>query len=344
MNIQQLLAQKKEVQVKQLLQFSKPTSQKGSSTGGYIALNPRHVVSAPEGRVIISLDYKNQEVYVASVESGDRSMLQCFLVEVPDTITNPETGLEFPNPDKDMHTLTAATCCYPDLFKGKDKWEWDSIARNPDLIKGKGNARDRGKLTTFGIIYGQTAKKMAELNYLPADVCDQWIKNHRKQYTTFHSWFTYNQKLAEARGWARNADGRIRWCNESNANDSSVGSSTGRIGVNFKIQGICSSMVKLALINLYRVLHKTDAKLIGLIHDEILIECPGKWEIDEVRTKMKDGCITPAFIISEEAKEYAKMAAKVMIEAEEYYFNLIRPELSNLQGLVDYNIAPFWKH
>lgn len=338
MNLQQLLDKKKDVQVKQLLKFSKTES----SFTNTINLNPRHVVTAPAGRVILSLDYKNQEVYVASVESGDKSMLQCFSTSVPDTILH--EGIEYSNPDKDMHTLTAATCCYPELFKGKEKWEWDSIARNPDLIKGKGNARDRGKLTSFGIIYGQTAKKMAELNYLPVDVCEQWIKNHRKQYAAFHSWFSYNQKLAEARGWARNADGRIRWCNESNANDSSIGSSTGRIGVNFKIQGVCSSMIKLALINLYKALKGTEARLIGLVHDEIIIESPGTWELDPIKTKMHNGCISPAFIVSKEAKEYAQLAAKVMIEAEEYYFKLIRPELTDLKGLVDYNIAPFWKH
>ena len=43
---------------------------------------------------------------------------------------------------------------------------------------------------------------------------------------------------------------------------------------NHPVQGLCADILKLALIDLETVLIKFDAKLIAVVHDEILLECP----------------------------------------------------------------------
>lgn len=99
-----------------------------------LLLTPRHGIVAPKGYSIVSLDFKNQEIYIATWLSQDPKFLTVF--SEPETIT--VDGIEYKNPDADLHTLTAAYCCFPQLFSGQPKHLWREIADNPDLIKQKG--------------------------------------------------------------------------------------------------------------------------------------------------------------------------------------------------------------
>lgn len=80
----------------------------------------------------------------------------------------------------------------------------------------------------------QTAKAMAELNYLEESVCQMWIDSHKKTYPVFHTWVEEQAHLATCRGWSANSQGRIRWVNEDNAK--AQGASPARSAVNHQIQ------------------------------------------------------------------------------------------------------------
>ncbi len=103
----------------------------------------RHCIVAPPGKLILSVDYKNQEVYIAAVQSNDELMLNCFLDSVPETLEY--EGKHYPNPLKDFHTMTAKNCIAPTEFPEDEPWRWVDIAtHHPD------NIRKKGKITNFG--------------------------------------------------------------------------------------------------------------------------------------------------------------------------------------------------
>jgi DNA polymerase-1 len=56
--------------------------------------------------------------------------------------------------------------------------------------------------------------------------------------------------------------------------------------LNNPIQGLSADIIKLALTLLFKSLQGTNAKLICVVHDEILIECPVA-EVDSVKVLLE---------------------------------------------------------
>jgi hypothetical protein len=103
----------------------------------------RSCIVAPAGKLMLSVDYSNQEVYIAAVSSGDQLMLNCFLDSVPDKIEH--EGTLYPNPLKDFHTMTGKNCIAPQEFDDNAPHTWVDIATNHPT-----NIRKKGKVTNFG--------------------------------------------------------------------------------------------------------------------------------------------------------------------------------------------------
>jgi hypothetical protein len=315
-----------------------------------IGMTPRHgFVSRwqdpthPE--VFIDLDFRNQELYIAGVLSQDKTFLRALLEE-PEYKTIEIDGKEvtYPNPAADLHTLTTKDCCFPEFFIGVPEHKIVATAKDEALIKQKGAPRDYGKVTNFGIAYFQTAKAMADLNYLPEEECAQWIERHEATYVQFHSWAKQEKELAAARGWVANDwSGRIRWVQEENSK--AAGASPGRSGVNFKIQSLGADIGKLALVKLLKESLRTPIKIQrfrirAFIHDEVLITAPGRCWLDEAATEKasaKAGAWTPKWAYDDQARETAERCKQLMEEAESEV-------LGGYPGMASYSIGPYWVH
>lgn len=250
----------------------------------------------------------------------------------------------YKNPNADLHTLAAAHCCFPDLFRGKPLEEWDLIARDPDSIKLLGDPRVYGKKVNFGIVYLQTPQTMAEQNYLPTEVCDEWRKNHELQFPDAHRYIDEQEEWANARGWARNAMGRLRWVREDNAKQQ--GASPGRSGVNHLIQSLGAELAKLAMIRLEKLFRGTPARLIGLIHDEVLIEIPGKSRLQLVKREGTDDVYEPQYVPDEEAAAWAESARLELERAQTGLFDSIVSDQykGRFKGKAEADISLFWSH
>lgn len=304
-----------------------------------MSINARMVVCAPKDRVLVSIDYKNQEVYVAAVESGDPLMLNIFSKDVPDYIPD-QDGQPCKNPRKDFHTLTIASS-ETEYFAPHPEYKWDQIARKKDLNKYiKGSMRDAGKKINFGCLYLMTAKTMSDTNCLNIEKCKQWIADFKSTYNVFNEWALKICKQAKLRGWIENSDGRVRYINDSNSKgDEDAGE---RMAVNAKIQGLSASISKLGQLEVVKAFEGTPARVLNLTHDEIVIEVPGKWELDE-EASFEGEEFYPVFKVDDEAKHWAKIAEDCLSRAEEHYFRKINPNL-DLQGLCESAYAPYWAH
>lgn len=78
---------------------------------------------------------------------------------------------------------------------------------------------------------------------------------------------------------------------------------------------------------------------------ELLIEVPGKWEVDALTSFTDSGEFVPKFTVNDEAKEWAAIASTCLEESEEYYFRKIyRGEDFCFKGLTETAFSPYWAH
>jgi hypothetical protein len=154
-----------------------------------MSITPRHCFTAPKGKVFISLDFKNQEMYAAGVLSQDDLILNALLNE-PETKKTIVDGkeIEYKNYLADLHTITCIKCCFPHLFENQPEYKFVDIAKDSSLIPQKGDPRLYSKVCNFGIIYGQTHVSMAKLNHVTEDLAKGWISQHKETFHKFHDW------------------------------------------------------------------------------------------------------------------------------------------------------------
>lgn len=296
-----------------------------------INANPRTTILAPEGRLLISIDFSSQELYLAAVLSEDQTMLKAFSDIPPLKVI--ENGVEvlYPDPDTDLHTQACVNCTHPWLFVNQPKHKWKEIAEDKTL--GKGVApRKVAKILSFGILYMQSAATMAEQNYIKKSTAEEWIKKHEKTYWRFHQWKNQIVKTTEARGFTVNKDSRVRYCQEANSKGSD--NAAGRLAVNMQIQGMGATMSKLAAIKVSKAFEGTDCRLLACVHDELLVEVPGTYKIDEKdHTKLE---------FSEEAYYWANKCQGILEKAESYLFKKYLGK--DLPGKASAAIGLWWAH
>lgn len=307
------------------------------------SINARMAISAAPGYVLASIDYRNQELYVAAMESDDEVMQLPFSTNTPDFIKG-DDGKEYPNPSKDLHTLTTVAC-EPTYFDKSKPWTWDAIARDNNINPYvKGSMRGAiGKTTNFGCAYMQSPKSLSDLHYIPLKKAEQYIKGFKLTYPKFTKWAEKKAMLGEARGWIQNSDNRFKFCNESNSKGSD--NASGRMAVNTSIQGLSASISKRGHLYTVKAYINTPCRVLGLIHDELLIEVPGEWELVEDECFKKLGEFHPKFKISDEAKHWASIAADCLEKSEEEVFRKIyKGKDFCFKGLTETQIAPYWSH
>lgn len=308
-----------------------------------MSITPRHCFTASKGKVFISLDFKNQEMYAAGVLSQDDLILNALLNE-PETKKTIVDGkeIEYKNYLADLHTITCIKCCFPHLFENQPEYKFVDIAKDGSLIPQKGDPRLYSKVCNFGIIYGQTHVSMAKLNHVTEDLAKGWISQHKETFHKFHDWAEEQMHLAKIRGWSINAySGRMRAVNEDNAK--SAGASPARSGLNHQIQGLCADIGKESLVRVDKVAENIEGMDIrGFVHDELCITAYGNCELDEEKTEAQTtknkGIWTPHYKYDEQARENALIVWEEMKAAQSKVLG------GNYPGLVDFNIAPYWMH
>lgn len=169
-------------------------------------------------------------------------MLKTFLPDCPEAPDRLEVPADYDgefkddedlgkNPDKDLHTLTAQGM-YPKYFDNKPKYEWRCIANNS--LKFGQSIRKWAKFVTFGTIYMQAAKTMADLHKIKEKEADTMIKGFNRKYQVFYQWQQTQAALGAARGWIKDALGRQRFVLETNSKGKD--NSADRLAVNMLIQ------------------------------------------------------------------------------------------------------------
>jgi DNA polymerase I len=252
----------------------------GAATGRFTCRDPnvqniprdkkfRALFCAPAGRKLVVADFSQLELRVAALLSEDPVMLQIY-----------QTG-------EDLHRKTAAAVL------GIDQ---------TDVTK---EQRQMAKAVNFGFLFGQKARgfvRYAKTTY-GVEMTENEASNAKsvflKTYERLAVW--QQQTIMESRLYnrVRTKTGRVR-----DFSREKVGNQDGE-ALNTPVQGSAAEILTASLIRLDKSLEGKDAKIVNIIHDEIVVETQS--EISEEVKFILENCMVEGFLdIFPSAKPYIK--------------------------------------
>ena len=212
----------------------------------------RNFIAAPEGKILLSLDFSQIELRVGAFYCKDEKMLETY-----------QTG-------GDIHALTTAVIYKIPLAEAEDK--------HHPLYKER---RTIAKNCNFGTFFGlfpkglqKTLKFKAGLEVDLAD-CEIIIRNLKLGYPRLSRWQEEIKKRASFRIYTETWLGRRRNIPDIRSSNWNKKSFAERVAMNTPIQGTAADILKLALGRIVRGLPERPWLCPLLqIHDELLFELP----------------------------------------------------------------------
>jgi DNA polymerase-1 len=190
---------------------------------------------APKGRKLITADYAGIELRIIAEFSSDETMIKAF------------------NGTNDVHSETAAL-----------------IFGLPVEECGKGTKyRDIGKTLNYSLLYGQGDDKLAIKLGVSLEEAAKIRAAYSERFANIMSWLEKAGEEAVKEGYCATPLGRKRWFTKNTSLYEMKAS-----GRNTPIQGTSADMIKIAqiILNKKLLIADTDAFMVDVIHDELLVE------------------------------------------------------------------------
>lgn len=233
----------------------------GAPTGRFACTNPNiqqvpHAVEYrrcfsghPDGRRLIIADYSQIELRILAEFSADRGFMEAF------------------NTGADLHRVTA------------------SQVFNTELDQVTKEQRDFAKRLNFGVVYGIGAQRFALMTGLSVSEAENVLRRYFSTYRELDTYLRDAANRAVSDRQARTGSGRlVRF--RYDENDRQQVSMTQRNGKNTPIQGTSADILKRALRLLKDELSNTNAQIVNIIHDEIVVEADAD-EAQEIAAKVE---------------------------------------------------------
>jgi len=241
----------------------------------------RKAFISPEGYIMVFIDYSQIEVRMTAHYSQDPVLLRAYTVP----------------PFRDVHTNTMCEVFGIDYDEAVEILHDDNHPRHNELSQ----LRKVAKITNFLVIYGGGAENLRSAISTPKkqytkDQCKKFIKQYFARLRVLQRWIGRTKREVREDHQLQNFFGRYRRLEilGENLPDSKswMKDRAERQAVNFKIQGTCADLFKIAMVRVADLLRERNAKsrLIMTIHDEIVLYMH-KDEIhllDEIKAVMED--------------------------------------------------------
>ena len=247
----------------------------GAPTGRFACTNPniqqvphafeyrRCFMGHPETRSLVIADYSQIELRILAEFSGDEAFINAF-----------RSGA-------DLHKVTAAQ-----VFGVST----DQVTKEQ---------RDFAKRLNFGVVYGIGAQRFSMMTGLGVSDAEDVLRRYFATYKKLDAYLRESANRAVSDKEARTGSGRLVKFNYDPSDRQQI-SMTQRNGKNAPIQGTSADILKRALRLLNDELRATSAKIVNIIHDEIVVE------VDEG-----------------EAEQVAKIVERAMCAAGEEYLQTV---------------------
>ena len=197
-------------------------------------------VPGDPGWRFLSADYSQIDLRVMAHLSEDPLLLEAF------------------RNNEDIHTFTA------------------SLIFSLSLDEITTEMRRRAKTVNFGIIYGMGAFGLSRDLNISFQEADVFIKSYFEKYAGVAEYISRTIKEVKERGYVTTLFHRRRYIPELSSDQENIRRFGERTAVNTPIQGTSSDIIKLAMIEVFKKLHREgfDARLLLQVHDDLLFECP----------------------------------------------------------------------
>jgi DNA polymerase-1 len=149
--------------------------------------------------------------------------------------------------------------------------------------------RRNAKAVNFGIVYGQTGFGLAAQLGIPRFEAEQYIKLFFERYSGVKRFIETTIADCRKTGMSKTLFGRERPIPDIESKNPNARNFAERTAVNTPLQGTAADLIKLAMIELDRIL-KADhwkARLLLQVHDELVLEAPPE-EVDALRKLVKE--------------------------------------------------------
>ncbi|MDO8444445.1 MAG: DNA polymerase [bacterium] len=220
---------------------------------------------AEKGMKLISADYSQIELRVVACLAQDETMIRSF-----------KNG-------EDIHAQTAA-----EIFGIK----MNEVT--PDQ-------RRKAKAVNFGIVYGQTPYGLSQALSIPIDEAALYIKNYFSIHTGIAKYVNSMIDLGHEQGYVETLFGTRRHLPNLKSHIRFMVEADERIAINTPVQGTAAEILKLAMVELDKVLStqytvRSDRKpqLLLTVHDELVVEAPVKQakEVAELVQETMENVVT----------------------------------------------------
>ncbi|HKO62715.1 MAG TPA: DNA polymerase [Pyrinomonadaceae bacterium] len=254
----------------------------GAPTGRFSCTNPNiqqvpHAVEYrrcfaghPHGRKLIIADYSQIELRILAEFSGDLGFMEAF------------------NSGADLHRVTAAQVFNVSV---------DQVTRDQ---------RDFAKRLNFGVVYGIGAQRFSIMTGLGVPEAENILKKYFATYRGLDTYLHEAANRAVRERQARTGSGRLVRFRYDEQDRQQI-SMTKRNGKNTPIQGTSADILKRALRLLRDDLRGTNAQIVNIIHDEIVVEADDS-EASDVAMKVERAMVSAG-------EEYLK-TVPVKVETE----------------------------
>jgi DNA polymerase-1 len=200
----------------------------------------RSAFVADRGYKLVSLDYSQIELRLAAHFSADKKMIETF------------------KKGEDIHRATAAAINEVALE-----------AVTPQM-------RREAKATNFGILYGQGPHGLSATADIPYMKAKEFIDHYFEVYKGVKKYIEETVEEAKQKGFVETLYGRRRYLPEINSSVMQIRKAAERMAVNTPLQGTAADLIKVAMIEIAKVIkdkyNKDEVKMILQVHDELLFE------------------------------------------------------------------------
>jgi len=192
------------------------------------------------GNVILTADYSQIELRLLAHFSGDESLRAAFAR------------------GEDIHARTASEVFGVPL---------EHVTRE---------MRSAAKGINFGIIYGISGFGLARNTGIGRSEADRYIKSYFSRYPAVSAYLDRTKAEARTRGYVTTLWNRRRYLPDLNHPNQAVREAAERTAVNTPLQGTAADIIKVAMINIHRLLKQGSLKTLMLlqVHDELMFEVP----------------------------------------------------------------------
>ena len=237
-----------------ILEFIKPQTgrlhadfrQIGAPTGRFSCSKPniqqipheeayRRCFRAPDGKKLIIADYSQVELRILAEFSKDQNFINAFV-----------SG-------EDFHTTAAAQ-----VFNVK-----------PEEVTA--DQRSFAKRLNFGVVYGIGSQRFAMMTGLSQSNAEDIMRRYFATYRGLDAWLRDAARRVTMERVARTASGRMSRFRFDEEDRKAI-SLAQRNGKNMPIQGTSADILKRALHLLHQKMSGTSARLVNIVHDEIIVE------------------------------------------------------------------------